>query len=138
MSAPSKILPERSGLYRTPLDLSELRAQAVAKGAEWLEADLGAVRDKAGLLSVLAAALRVPAGFGANWDALADSLQDLSWRTAPGYALHLRHAERARQALGPEWDRLIDVLRLSAHAWRQRGKPFIAIIDGAQELPAWP
>jgi hypothetical protein len=138
VSAPSKLTVESSGVYRTPADVSELRDQAAGSGAQWLEADLAGARDKAALMRALAGALAVPAGFGANWDALADSLQDLGWRSGVGYVLHLRHAARARQALGPEWDRLIEVLRASADAWRLRGKPFLAILDGAAELPRWP
>ena len=137
MSDSSKLTAEDSGVYRTPADTFALRSRATASGAQWLDADIGGARDKAGLMRVLAPALDVPAGFGANWDALADSLQDLGWRSAPGYVLHLRHADRARQALGPEWDRLIEVLRATADAWRVRGKPFIAILDGAKELSPW-
>jgi len=137
MSAPPKLTADRSGVYGMPGDASELRAHATRSGVQWLEADIGNVRHKAGLMRVLAEALGVPAGFGANWDALADSLQDLGWRSAPGYVLRLRHADRARQALGPEWDRLVAVLRASAEAWRLRGKPFIAILDAAEDLPAW-
>jgi hypothetical protein len=137
VSVPSKLTGESSGVYRTPANVSELRANAAAGGTQWLDADIANMHDKAGLMRALARALDVPAGFGANWDALADSLQDLGWRSAAGYVLHLRNAARARQALGPEWDRLIEVLRASADAWRLRGKPFIAILDGAEELPRW-
>jgi hypothetical protein len=137
MTAPSKLVADRSGVYRTPGDPSELRARAAASGVQWLEADVANARDKAGLMQVLGRALAVPAGFGANWDALADSTQDLGWRSAQGYVLHLRHADRARDALGPEWTRLVEVLRASADAWRVRGKPFIAILDGAEDLAEW-
>ena len=34
----------------------------------------------------------VPPGFGANWDALADELCDLSWHEASGFVLLLRNA----------------------------------------------
>ena len=51
--------------------------------------------DKAALLREIAAALEFPGGFGANWDALADSLGDLSWLSAPGYLLLLDHCADA-------------------------------------------
>ncbi len=137
MSAPSRLTAERSGVYRTPADVSKLQEQAAASGAQWLEADLAGTRDKPGLMLALARALDVPAGFGANWDALADGLQDLGWRGAAGYVLHLRNAARARQALGAEWNRLIEVLRASADGWRLRGKPFVAILDDAEKLARW-
>jgi hypothetical protein len=137
MTNSSKLTADRSGVYRTPGETSELRARAAESGVQWLEADVANARDKAGLMHALGRALAVPAGFGANWDALADSTQDLGWRRAEGYVLHLRHADRVREALGPEWNRLLEVLRASAHAWRLRGKPFIAILDGAEDLAEW-
>jgi hypothetical protein len=117
--------------------VAELRRQAAASGIVWLEADLQGVRDKSGLMQAMAEALAVPAGFGANWDALADSLQDLGWRAAAGYVLQVRHPDTARTALGPEWFRFMQILRESAKAWAMRGKPFVALVDGAAELPAW-
>lgn len=40
--------------------------------------DLGGVGDKAGLMDRVVRALALPDWFGRNWDALADSLSDLS------------------------------------------------------------
>src|SRR4051812_41424045 len=137
MSAPSKLSVASSGVYRTSADVSELRARAASSGAAWLDIDAGAAQDKAGLMTLLAQTLQFPRGFGANWDALADSLQDFSWRPAAGYVLHVRAADALRQALGGDWGRLLEVLQATARYWTGRGKPFVVIMDGAEELPSW-
>ena len=137
MSAPRKLSVASSGVYRTPADVSRLRARAAASGAAWLKIDGGAAHDKPGLMTLLARALQLPPSFGANWDALADSLQDFSWRPAPAYVLHVAGAEALRQALGADWGRLLEVLQATAGYWIGRGKPFVVIMDGAEELPSW-
>ena len=85
----------------------------------------------------MARAVAAPAGFGANWDALADSVQDLGWRPAPGYVMHIRHSEGARAALASEWVRFMQILKETAKAWAMHGKPFVVIVDDAADLPLW-
>lgn len=62
------------------------------------------VLDKSALLRALAEALRFPAYFGANWDALLDCLGDLSWLPSPCCDVVIEHAEvtwgRAPRELG--------------------------------------
>jgi len=137
MNALPELVPSRSGVYRAPPDTSDLRARAAQIAASWFHIDVGPVRDKAGLLRVLAGALAFPPHFGGNWDALSDSLQDLAWLSARGYVLHLGNAEGARQALGSEWPTFLEVLNESAQYWKSRGKPFIVLIDTTRDLPPW-
>ena len=137
MSASSTLPPEKSGVYRSPDDVSDLRKRAVESGAAWVEANLAAVRDKAGLMRAIAGAFGFPQWFGQNWDALSDSLQDLAWLPATGYVLHLRNASAARQALGAEWETLLQIARESASFWKNRGRPFIVLVDRADALPTW-
>ena len=59
--------------------------------------DLAGCRDKDTALDRIAAALRFPEWFGANFDALADCLGDLSWLPADGYLLLLEHSDEWRQ-----------------------------------------
>ena len=126
----------RSGVYRAPPHADGLRERAAAAQLEWLEADLAAATTKTTLLGALAAAGAFPAAFGHNWDALADSLGDLSWRPAAGYVLRLRNTSGAQHALGADWDTLLEVLRAAAGEWKARGKPFVVFVDDAA-LPAW-
>lgn len=137
MTANETIAPQRSGVYRTPPDADALRDRARAQDLAWLEADCARVRSKPALLDAIAAAADFPAWFGHNWDALADSLRDFSWCPAAGYVLRLRDTGAARQALAAEWPTLIAVLNEVSCDWKARGKPFVAFVDGAAELPAW-
>lgn len=136
MTAKGAFTAQRSGIYRTPADADKQPPEAAAARLAWLEADLAGARTKAQLLSVLAAAAGSPASFGHNWDALADSLGDLSWRPAAGYVLELRNAPAAQRDLGPHWDTLLEVLRGAAREWKARGKPFIVFVDDPK-LPSW-
>ncbi|HWM44960.1 MAG TPA: barstar family protein [Burkholderiales bacterium] len=117
----------RSGVYRAA------RADEVMDAARGSKLLLAKIRfdEKEGLLKNLATALRFPEWFGQNWDALEDSLTDLSWLGADGHVL-LFEKPKAGDDLGV----LIDVLRSTADSWAARGKPFFAVfIDPARALP---
>ena len=136
MTYSQQLSSTRSGVYRTPADLAGLEAEARAAGFAWADVALGTRRTKPEALVAIAEAVGAPgATFGENWDALADVLQDLSWRQAPGQVLHLRGVE----SLDPAVERaiLFKVLRASAASWKARGKPFFALVDDAPELPEW-
>jgi hypothetical protein len=75
----------QTGVHRAPSSLAALREAAAAARWSWVDVELGAVKGKAALLKAFAAAFAFPATFGGNWDALADCLQDLSWRRDRGY-----------------------------------------------------
>src|SRR6478672_1497548 len=79
----------RSGVYRTPSDVDRLESEAQSGGHAWAEIGLGVCRTKQDAPA---------ASFGANGDALADVLQDLSWRHAAGQTLRLRGTEALEPA----------------------------------------
>ncbi len=137
MSVRALISVQDSGVYRAPDGIEFLRAHAKEGGAVWFEADLARARDKAQVLEVMARVCGFPGTFGANWDALADSVQDFSWRPAPGYVLHLGHAAAAAQALGRDWSTFIQILDATVAYWKHRGKAFVVLVDDVAELPAW-
>ena len=126
----------RSGVYRTPVHVDAVR-QACGPGDLWIDVDFKEIGGKSELLDLFAREAGFPAGFGRNWDALADALQDLSWRPANGYALRLVDVGRAGQALGADWATFIEVLRQTAAYWKGRGKAFVVLVDDAAELPLW-
>lgn len=134
---PSKLAPENSGVYATPAETADLRALAAAVGVAWKEIDLGPVRSKKALMDAFAKALDFPSHFGANWDALEDTLGDVECLPPGGYVIRLRDGARAEQALGEDWDTLLDVLRETSMYWKGRGKPFVVLVDGASRLPPW-
>lgn len=116
-----------SGVYRAA------RAEPISQVAQRMRLSLAKIAfgDKETLLQNFAAALRFPAWFGHNWDALEDCLGDLSWSDAPGHVLLIEGARA-----GDEFGILLDVLRSSAESWAARGKPFVAVfVDPAGALP---
>ncbi|QSX79123.1 barstar family protein [Agrilutibacter solisilvae] len=107
-------------------------AQALAEAADGLEfavarIELDGCADKAAALGAIARGLRFPGWFGANFDALADSLGDMSWLPADGYLLLLEHADAWREADDDNFATLLDVLNEAAASWGDQGKPFWAV-----------
>jgi hypothetical protein len=114
---------KRSGVYRA----SEARAILEATAASTL--DVVTIDAGHKPLEKMARALGFPDWFGGNWDALEDSLGDLSWRKGEGHVLLFTGYPREAREL------LIDVLRSSAAYWAGRGKPFYAVfVDPGREL----
>ncbi|HEV8694743.1 MAG TPA: barstar family protein [Lysobacter sp.] len=95
--------------------------------------DLTGCRDKETVLDRIAQALHFPEWFGANFDALADSLGDLSWLPADGYLLLLEHADEWRQADDDNFATLLDILNEAAVNWGDYGVPFWALLPLPEE-----
>lgn len=102
---------------------------ATARGFVVATVDLENTHDKPALLDALAAALDFPPTFGRNWDALADSLGDLSWLPAPGYILLLDHADGLREAAPQDFDTLLESLEDAARSHASDGVPFWAVLS---------
>lgn len=122
----------RSGVYRVSRPDEVLDA---TKGSrlQVTRIALARVRDKAELLASVSAALRFPAWFGANWDALEDCLTDLSWLEAAGYVLLI---EQPADLATEDFAVFTDVLGAAAAHWAASGQPFFAVfVDGPQHLP---
>jgi hypothetical protein len=139
MSPPRSIAPEpaRSGVYRAPERMDDLRTSGALSDGAWINIDLAPVGNKRQLLQVIALACRFPSTFGSNWDALADSLQDMSWWPARAYVLHVSNAAVASARLRDDWAMLLEILRESARYWAFRGTTFIVFVD-ADGVPDWP
>lgn len=129
--------PERSGVYATPSDVAALTAGAQRGGLTFFTVDLEQVRGKAPFLAECARDLRFPASFGANWDALADCLQDLSWRPAPGYIVRFTNAGVFAAAAPRDFATAVEILEDATMYWKARGKIFVVLVDGAPALPVF-
>ncbi len=121
--------PAMNGVYRLPSDPVLLRDLLPASGAR--DVDLRRVRSKRGLLAALARALQFPETFGGNWDALADSLQDLSWLGSAGIVLHLRGYDRFLAAAPDAAATLQVIVTEAAQFWRSRSRLFVVFTEGA-------
>jgi hypothetical protein len=115
---------EAAGSYTLGCSVEVLRSAADEAGFALFDADLKDVKGKQNLLNALAGAAGFPDGFGANWDALADALCDLSWHEARGYVLLLRNARDTLGLSANDREIAQDIFADTAVYWRQRGKPF--------------
>lgn len=109
-----------AGVYRLNCTLDDVRSSAQEAGFALFEIDLSEAHSKGALLAALAQAVAAPEWFGNNWDALADSLGDLSWNPAPGYVMVLRDASLA----GTEEEMLNNILLETVAFWESQGKAF--------------
>lgn len=127
-----------NGLYRSPSDVAPLRRAAHDAGLAWLVIDLQRARGKRALLAAFARAFAFPATFGGNWDALADCLQDLSWRAEPGWIVQLHDAAAFAAAAPDDNETLRGILADVAECWRGRKRVFVVLAGNADVLPPWP
>lgn len=132
MTAKSKLRarltdPARSGVYRSTHDRDI--CDVLSKGdVDLVPITLG--RGKEVMLEAVAQALGFPDWFGGNWDALEDSLTDLSWRKQGARVLVISGA-----AAGDDLGILVDILSSAAEFWRERGQAFFAVfVDPAGNL----
>jgi hypothetical protein len=137
MSTPVILDAKRSGLYRAPPSVVALRASAAAAGLTWLEMPLVAVTDKQQFLALCKKQMKLPAHFGDNWDALADCLRDFDWLKSKGYVLHLSGGDKFAKACAADYQTALAVLAEAAAFWKARNTPFVVLVDGAADLPAY-
>jgi hypothetical protein len=116
--------PTRAGVYRAR------RAEDILEATRGCPLDVVHVFAATEPIQALAKGLAFPEWFGGNWDALEDSLSDLSWRPAKGHVLVLEGL-----APGDDAGILVDVLRAAAEHWSARRVPFFAVlIDPERKL----
>jgi RNAse (barnase) inhibitor barstar len=124
--------PEKAGVYHLTRDGRQLAQTAADAGLAAFRIDIGHAHDKDDFVEHLAEALRFPEGSGNDWDALADCLKDLSWLGGKGYVVILEKSKHFCDAHRHEFDESISVLKDAAAFWRGQGKPFWALIGGAE------
>lgn len=127
--------PLLGGVYEVAADTFDaLALQARRADLALCRVELGECRDKATLLRRLAFALRLPADFGDNWDALADCLRDPSWQPAWGHVLLFEHSQTLRDTDPDSFAVLLGVLDDAATFAIEHDRPFFAFFalpDGA-------
>lgn len=124
----------RSGVFRWSEEAKSLAASAALT---WSEVSLDGVSTKEALMQRLSAALGCPPGFGSNWDALADSLQDLSWRNGGRHVLVLRGVPMYAAGFPADWRTLKAILEESAEFWACNGRGTLVILLDSGEFPRW-
>jgi hypothetical protein len=131
------VAARRSGVHWAGAapDAPALRRAALAAGLDYARLEGRGVRDKAALLDAAAGALRFPAAFGRNWDALEDGLRDLSWRGGEGTVLLWSPVDPLVDGDPDAWRVALEVLREAAAWWAGEGRTFLAILGGARRPP---
>ncbi len=99
-------------------------APSPSEGITRIVIDLAGCTDKACLLARIAAAMKFPAWFGHNWDALADCLADLSWLPAGGYSITVSGSLALRAAEPDTLATALDILDEAATFWVGEGVVF--------------
>jgi hypothetical protein len=115
---------EAAGSYTLDCSVDALLSAVDAAGFALFDADLKGVKGKQNLFHALAVAARFPPEFGANWDALADALCDLSWHQASGYVLLLRNASDTLGLSANDREIAQDIFADTVVYWRQQKKSF--------------
>ena len=131
-----------SGMYAAPASTDVLRPGARASGFAWFDLDLAGVASKAGLLARCQAVFSLPPSFGHNWDALADYLEDLSWRPARGYVVVLTNGQEIARDAPRDLAAALEIFAAAASYWKQKSRVFLVLMEAGvrsrQTLPGWP
>ncbi len=121
--------PARAGVFFvTDEDLDVLGAAARDAGLIPCRIDLMGCSNKPTLLLRIAVAMDFPTTSGRNWDALSDSLRDLKWMPADGYALLFEGAGELHRVDEADFDTLVSILDEVRNAWAERKVPFWAFL----------
>ena len=109
--------------------LAMLRTVAGGHAFHIVDVDLAHCHDKRTLLAACQLAFSLPEWFGHNWDALADSLSDLSWLPAQGYLVILQHSRRLETQAHETFATFIDILDEARDTWGTRGVPMQVVLE---------
>ncbi len=120
----------RAGSYTLGCETAALHQAAAEAGVSVLEVDLKGIKGKQKFIHALANAIVVPPGFGANWDALADVLCDLSWLgETRGFVLLLRNVSATLGLSAHDREIAQDIMDDTTLYWQQRKLPFWVFYD---------
>lgn len=129
----------RAGVYGLSLPTAMLDAAARHDDYEYIEIDAADLYDKADLIAALAEALAFPEWFDGDWDALEDSLMDLSWIDAPGIVIVLKDCDNLMQESPDDFTIALEVFDGAATFWHETERPFWVFVGcadpGEFELP---
>ena len=108
--------------------LSEARAELEEAGIFVAQIDGRSVVSADSLFDALSSALRFPAYFGRNWDAVIDCLRDFGWLPSVGYLLVVDHADDMFRSAPRTAATFIEVCGYAAEFWREEDRPFHLVL----------
>jgi RNAse (barnase) inhibitor barstar len=106
--------------------VADLQAAATELGHHFLYATLGDAQSKQDVLDTIAAAFKLPAHFGKNYDALYDCMTDPLHKsgTQPGFVVVLEHVPAHAKFDKEAREQLLDIFRDVSEYWHDRKIPF--------------
>jgi hypothetical protein len=110
-------------------DAAPLMSSLTALDVHAVTVDGSEISSKDDLMSTLAAALDFPEHFGANWDALDDSLRDLSWLDAHNHVLVVEGARSLWQSQPELAGGLVESWLGAARRWADLGIGFHLVFE---------
>ena len=117
----------------TNLDsLAQASQEAERNGFRIFNVDLGPnVGNKQELFERLKSGLGLPEYFGANWDALEESLRDFEIEQNTGFLLVFRSADALLGLSGSDRHTLASILEETARFWERERIPFSCVFVGS-------
>ncbi len=110
--------------------VADLAARAGAAGWRLFHVDVSAATGKDDVLDAWRSAADFPGWFGGNWDALADSLSDLSWIHAAGYVVLFEGGVELSQNDQRSADTNSSIMDEATAHWADNGTPFVVLDRG--------
>ena len=123
----------KTGLYFSPFlegEEYELEKAAQDYNLKTIVVDMKNVTRKQTFLSKMAEELKFPDYFGNNWDALFESLTDLSWLEAPGYLIIIKNMKTFEKQSSSHLLAIKRIFEAVANYWESRQVPFIIVLSG--------
>lgn len=122
--------PGEAGIFVSPRDAQALDEALDRAGLARWQVNLHGITGKADVMRAFQQTMRFTDGFGANWDALHDSLSERALDEPAGVALVLAHCGDLARAQGDEFETLLEVLDAVAEHCYDEDIPFWVFIDG--------
>jgi hypothetical protein len=124
----------RGGVWYLPTHAEVKSVQSTAKrhGFAFFHIDGKSVGRKEQLLNAAATAMRFPADFGHNWDALEECLTDLEWVDADGYVVYYDHIDGLLGEHPDQFETLVEILRDAVASWKEDDTAMVVLLSGAK------
>ena len=113
-------------------DTKSVQSAAKRHGFAFFHIDGKSVSRKEQLLNATATAMRFPADFGHNWDALEECLTDLEWVDADGYLVYYDHIDGLLGAHPDQFETLVEILRDAVASWKEDDTAMVVLLSGAK------
>jgi len=124
MKVPELDQVDDAALKRWSGSIDPLKSAAADANLAFNVVDLAHAADKTALFAALDKGLALPEHFGANFDALADCLEDRDWLGTRGRVIAIQNAAAFRKAHARDFGMLEEILSEASAYWQERHVAF--------------